>query len=29
VGGVSWLIRRPRKNLITQLTAEPQYSMAA
>jgi hypothetical protein len=28
-GCVSWLIRWPRKNLITHLTAEPQFSMAA
>jgi hypothetical protein len=28
-GGVSWLIRWPRKNLITLITAEPQLSMAA
>ena len=27
--GVSWLISWPRKKLITQLAAEPQFSMAA
>ena len=28
-GGVSWLISWPRKKLITTLTAEPQFSLAA
>jgi hypothetical protein len=29
LGGVSWLISWPRKKLITNPTAEPQFSMAA
>src|SRR5262249_40965366 len=29
MGGVSWLISWPRKKLITLITAEPQFSLAA